>query len=316
VLRCLRETFRRESISPDMNLELDLGFDSMERVEMLASLEQSLNLQLPEDFGTEIFTVRDLITRLEQMASGGRAAGAARESWSSILAPQALAQEADWQVKFAGTAATLGKFIALKVLFALLKLLCRLEVRGRKNLPDAGPFMLCPNHASYIDPFVVMSVLPYRMFKRVFFVGASEFFTTWYMKILGGLANIVPVDPDGHLLRAMKVGAWGLQQGRILCIFPEGLRSFDGELKEFKKGAAILSLEVGVPIVPVGLNGTFEVWPRDTLRIKPHKVKLTFGATMEPPDRYSGMPYQAVTDRLRNEVARLTGQSCTARLPK
>ena len=309
VLRCLRETFHRESISPDMNLELDLGFDSMERVEMLASLEQSLNLQLPEDFGTEIFTVRDLITRLEQMASGGLAAGAARESWSSILAPQALAQEADWQVKFAGTAATLVKFIGLKVLFALLKLLCRLEVRGRKNLPDVGPFMLCPNHASYIDPFVVISALPYRMFKRVFFVGASEFFTTWYMKILGSLANIVPVDPDGHLLRAMKVGAWGLQQGRILCIFPEGLRSFDGELKEFKKGAAILSLEVGVPIVPVGLNGTFEVWPRDTLRIKPHKVKLTFGAPMEPPDRDSGMPYQAVTDRLRNEVARLTGQS-------
>ena len=62
VLRCLRETFHRESIGPDMNLELDLGFDSMERVELLASLEQSLNLQLPEDFGAEVFTVRDLIT--------------------------------------------------------------------------------------------------------------------------------------------------------------------------------------------------------------------------------------------------------------
>jgi long-chain acyl-CoA synthetase len=309
VLRCLRETFHRESIGMDMNLELDLGFDSMERVEMLASLEQSLNLRLPEDFGAEVFTVRDLITRLERMASGGGAAGAARENWSTILAPQALAQEADWQVRFAGNAATLVKFIGLKVLFVLLKIFCRLEVRGHKNLPDAGAFVLCPNHASYIDPFVVISVLPYRMFRRVFFVGASEFFTTWYMKILGRLANIVPVDPDGHLLRAMKVGAWGLQQGRILCIFPEGLRSFDGELKEFKKGAAILSLEVGVPIVPVGLNGTFEVWPRDTLRIRPHKLRLIFGAPMEPPDRDGAPSYQAVTDRLRNEVARLTGQS-------
>ena len=315
VLRCLRETFRRESIGPDMNLELDLGFDSMERVEMLASLEQSLNLQLPEDFGAEIFTVRDLITRLEQMASGGSAAGAVRESWSTILAPEALAQPADWQVRFAGTAATLVKFIALKILFVLLKLFCRFEVRGRKNLPDTGPFMLCPNHTSYIDPFVVISVLPYRTFKSVFFVGASEFFATWYMKILGRLANIVPVDPDGHLLRAMKVGAWGLQQGRILCIFPEGLRSFDGELKEFKKGAAILSLEVGVPIVPVGLNGTFEVWPRDTLRIRPHKVRVTFGAPLEPPERGDASSYQSITDRLRNEVARLTGQSRASAVP-
>ncbi len=175
--------------------------------------------------------------------------------------------------------------------------------------------MLCPNHTSYIDPFAVISALPYRMFKRIFFVGASEFFTTWYMKVLGRLANIVPVDPDGHLLRAMKVGAWGLQQGRILCIFPEGLRSFDGELKEFKKGAAILSLEVGVPIVPVGLNGTFEVWPRDTLRIKPHKVKLTFGAPMEPPERGDAATYQSITNRLRSEVARLTGQSRAAGVP-
>jgi long-chain acyl-CoA synthetase len=226
VLRCLRETFHRESIGPDMNLELDLGFDSMERVEMLASLEQSLNLQLPEDFGAEVFTVRDLITRLEQMAGGGGAAGAARESWSTILAPQALAQEADWQVQFAGTAATLVKFIGLKVLFVLLKLLCRLEVRGRKNLPDAGPFMLCPNHTSYIDPFVVISALPYSMFKRVFFVGASEFFTTWYMKILGRLANIVPVDPDGHLLRAMKVGARGASAGARSLHLPGGIAFF------------------------------------------------------------------------------------------
>jgi long-chain acyl-CoA synthetase len=308
VLRCLRENFHRESIGLGMNLELDLGFDSMERVEMLASLEQSLNLQLPEDFGGEIFTVRDLIHRLEQMASSGAGSAAAvRESWSTILSPEALARESDWHVQFAGTAATLVKFAGLKVLYLLLRLFCGFEVRGRRNLPDAGPFLLCPNHASYLDPFVVMSVLPYRTFKRVFFVGASEFFTTWYMKILGRLTNIVPVDPDSHLLHAMKVGAWGLQQGRVLCIFPEGLRSFDGELKEFKKGAAILSLEVGAPLVPVGLNGTFEVWPRDTLRIRPHKVRLTFGAAMEPPEP-DGSSYQEMTDRLRNEVARLTGQ--------
>ena len=312
VLRCLRATFHRESIGPDMNLELDLGFDSMERVEMLASLEQSLNLQLPEDFGTEVFTVRDLITRLEEMASGGGASGAARESWSTILASPALAQEGDWQVQFAGTVATLVKFVGLKVLFVLLKLFCRFEVRGRKNLPDAGAFLICPNHVSYIDPFVVMSVLPYRTFKRVFFVGASEYFTTWYMKIFGRLTNIVPVDPDGHLLRAMKVGAWGLQQGRVLCIFPEGMRAFDGELKEFKKGAAILSLEVGVPIVPVGLKGTFEVWPRDTLRIRPHKVRLAFGSRLDPPDQGGAISYQTATDRLRSEVARLTGQSQAA----
>jgi 1-acyl-sn-glycerol-3-phosphate acyltransferase len=144
-----------------------------------------------------------------------------------------------------------------------------------------------------------------RTFMRVFFVGASEYFTNWAMNFLGALANIVPVDPDGHLLRAMKVGAYGLQQRRILCIFPEGARSFDGELKVFKKGAAILAQEVGAPIIPVGLQGTFEVWPRGSMKIRPHKIRLAFGA---PIAGSSGENYQALTDRLRDEVARLSGR--------
>ncbi len=306
VTRCIREDFRREKIRPDMNLELDLGFDSMERVELLASLEQSLGLVLPGDFGSEIFTVRDLIVRLEgeARASGG-SGGVSRESWKTILSREALAKEGIWRVRFAGWGTGLIKYFGLKALFVLLKVLCRLEVRGKENLPPDGPFLICPNHVSYLDPFAVMSVLPHRTFKKVFFVGASEYFTTWYMKILARLANIVPVDPDGHLLDAMRVGAYGLQQGRILCIFPEGMRSFDGELKEFKKGAAILSHEVQVPIVPVGLVGTFEVWPRDTLRIKPHKIKLTFGPPLFP-SATEASAYQAMTDRLREHVARLT----------
>jgi long-chain acyl-CoA synthetase len=307
VLRCLREDFHRKAVASFMNLELDLGFDSMERVEMLASLEQSLGLRLPDDFGADIFTVRDLIAGLERQGRAGEAAGAAsRENWKSILSREALAREGDWRIEFAGPLATVIKFLGLKVLYILLKLFCRLEVSGKEHLPREGPFLICPNHASYIDPFVVMSVLPLRAFKRVFFVGASEYFTTWTMNVLGALANIVPVDPDGHLLRAMKVGAYGLQQRRILCIFPEGARSFDGELKEFKKGAAILAQEVVAPIIPAGLRGTFEVWPRNSMRLRPHKIRLAFGPPLEGSRGAGSESYQALTDRLRDEVARLS----------
>ena len=70
-----------------MNLELDLGFDSMERIELLTSLEEVLHLALPEDFGAEILTVRDLITGLEQQAGIVPTAGtASRQSWKTILA--------------------------------------------------------------------------------------------------------------------------------------------------------------------------------------------------------------------------------------
>ena len=72
----------------------------------------------------------------------------------------------------------------------------------------------------------------------------------------------MPVDPDANLVRAMQAGAFGLRHGRVLVLFPEGERSPDGTPRTFKKGAAILSTHLGVPIVPVAIRGVFEMWPR------------------------------------------------------
>jgi len=308
VLRCMKEQYHRSPVEMDMNLELDLGFDSMERVELLASLEQSLNIDLPEDFGAEILTVRDLITGIDLQTSGGSGTSSAtRQSWNTILSEEALGKEGEWHVRFSGTLLTLFKYLGLRMVYVFSRIFLRLETKGIENLPKEGPFMICPNHLSYIDPFIVLCVVPYRVFKRVFFVGASEYFQNWFMKFMARLANIVPVDPDAHLLRAMKVGAFGLHRKRILCIFPEGSRSFDGDLKEFKKGAAILSREIGAPIVPVALHGAYEVWRRDSWNIRLHKVKLIFGPLLTVGNDGKD-PYQAGTDRLRDTVAGLLSQ--------
>jgi long-chain acyl-CoA synthetase len=308
VLGCLRETYHRDMpITPNMNLELDLGFDSMERVELLASLEQILNLRLPEEFGAEILSVRDLISRLAALAGISSGGGAVfRQSWQHILSEESLALEEKWKVRLTGHLISLFKYSCLRLIYwSLFRVFLRLETRGLQNIPAKGPYLLCPNHLSYIDAFIVMSVLPYRLFRRFFFVGYSEFFASWFMKLLARLANIVPVDPDAHLLRAMRAGAYGLRRGHILCIFPEGGRSFDGNLQEFKKGAAILAHEIGVPIVPVGIRGTYEVWARSSYRIRPHKVILSFGQPLEPGQRASADPYQAEIEALRAAVVKL-----------
>lgn len=308
VVKCLRETYHRSvPIDPGMNLELDLGFDSMERVELLASLEEALNLKLPDDFGTEIFTVRDLIVLLEQqtgvLMGGGEAS---RQSWKQILSEESLHHNEEAEAHFSGAPMAIFKHLCLRLIhFLLLRTFLRLETRGLENLPADGPYLMSPNHASYLDPFIIISTLPYRVFRKVFFVGYSEFFSNRLMKLAARLANIVPVDPDAHLLRAMKAGAYGLKRGRILCIFPEGRRSYDGELQEFKKGAAILSRELSVPIVPVAIEGTQKVWPKDSMRIRPHKVKVTFGEPISPAQRSDVDPYQADTDELRAAVAKL-----------
>ncbi len=309
VVHCLRENYQKQvPLDPNTNLELDLGIDSMERVELIVSLEQTLNLELPDDFGTDIFTIRDLILRLEQQAGIVTSSGAAsRQSWSKILSEESLSQEEEaMDVPLAGTAITVFKYVCLRMIyFGLFRTLLRLETRGLEHLPEKGPYLICPNHQSYLDPFILVSALPYGIFRRMFFVGYSVFFESWLMKIIARLTNIVPVDPDAHLLRAMKAGAYGLRQGRILCIFPEGSRSFDGELLEFKKGAAILSRELLVPIVPVGIQGTYRVWPKDSMRIRPHKVIIKFDKPIQPSPSDAADPYAADTEKLRNSVAKL-----------
>jgi long-chain acyl-CoA synthetase len=306
VLQCLRETYHRDMpIDPDMNLELDLSFDSMERVELVASLEQALNLELPEDFGIEIFTVRDLIAGLDEHAGGVlRAQTASRQSWKTILSEESLSREESAGLHVSGTAVSVFKYICLRLIhYCLFRTLLRLQTRGLERLPKKGPYLICPNHQSYLDPFVLASVLPYRVFRRMFFVGYSVFFDRGFMRLVARLTNIVPVDPDANLLRAMKAGAYGLRNGLVLCIFPEGGRSFDGHLQEFKKGAAILSRELWVPMIPVGIQGTHQVWPRDRARIHPHPVKVAFGDPVFPSPSAAADPYQADIDRLRDSIA-------------
>jgi long-chain acyl-CoA synthetase len=307
VMSALREIYRRDApINLDMNLELDLGFDSMERIELLASLEQSLGLKFHESFGTEIYTVRDLIRGLQQQT--GPAAddgGGLRQSWEKILSVESLEQEVALKPHFSGTALGLFKYAAVRILHLLFKVLFRLEALGLENLPREGPFLICPNHLSYIDPLVVLATLPYRFFKRVFFVGAAEFFVSPHMRLLARVADIFPVDPDAHLLRAMRVGAAGLRGGRILCIFPEGARSFDGRLGPFKKGAAILARELDVPLVPAAICGTHEVWARDSRRIHLHKVKVVFGKPLRASQGEEASPDQADTDELKQAIAGL-----------
>jgi long-chain acyl-CoA synthetase len=186
----------------------------------------------------------------------------------------------------------------------------RPRVHGLAHLPARGPYIISPNHQSYIDPLVLCGVLPFRVFRQLFFVGAAEYFQTAVTAWLAGRLNVVPVDPDANLVPAMQAGAFGLRHRKVLGLFPEGERSIDGTVKKFKKGAAILSQHLGVPIVPVAINGVFEIWPRNRRlewrRLLPwsgHRVTVSFGPPIPPPA--AGRSYAEHTSDLRAAVESL-----------
>ena len=187
----------------------------------------------------------------------------------------------------------------------------RLEVKGVENLTKASElapaFLICPNHQSFLDPFVLSSNYPHKIFRRIFHVGASIFFSGRIMSFISRLLRVVPIDQDTQLLKAMKAGALGLKQGMILNIYPEGERAFDGKLHEFKKGAAILATELDLPIVPVALDGLQNVWARRSWRIRPAKVKIRIDEPFYPRDVLAGRPssedaYETVISHLRGRI--------------
>lgn len=293
------------ALRPEMNLELDLGFDSLARVELFGTAEERFGLALDETQTSRIFTVGEFVAALD---AAGKGQALRKTNWREIIS--AVQPEKVFDRFFLKP--KLGMYVLMFSLFRITHLLglvfFRLKYTGIEKLPPKPPYLICPNHISYLDSFVVLTVLPFRALRYIFVLTYSEYIESPLMRRIGRFLNLVSVDPSVNLVRAMEAGAAGLKHGKVLMIFPEGTRSIDGKVAEFKKGAAILAAELGVPIVPVGLRGPFEVWPRGG-KFRLHPIEVVFGDPIDPltyasrPD-----PYAAITDDLRAAVIRLTGQ--------
>ncbi len=278
----------KRAVRPEANLELDLGLDSIERVELLANLENLFGIRVPAEAAESAYTVRQLVdsVRSQPHAPGSRRA---TDAWSTLVADLPGDEPVFSDLLKQHRVFTLVAYATLKSWHLLAHVLLGFRVSGMEHFPRDRAFLICPNHQSYLDPFLLVSALPFRAFRRLFFVGASEYFATPLRRKAAKLMHVAPVDPDSNLLRAMQAGAFGLRHGKILILFPEGERSIDGEVKRFRKGAAILSLQLQAAVLPAAFEGAFDVWPRNRslrwsafLPWKGTRVRLRFGPLLPP----------------------------------
>jgi 1-acyl-sn-glycerol-3-phosphate acyltransferase len=276
----------------------------MQRVELLTALEQQLGGRVPESQLSEIYCVRDLVDTV--LASSGRGeghGGGAQPAWSSILSepitdPDVLSL-AHHNFLIELCLFLLGRLIYL---FALDRF--HLKIRGLENLPAQGPFLLCSNHQSYIDPLVLAGALPWRLFRNTFAVGTSDIFGKGFMRRLARWIRVVVLDPDANLVPAMRAGYFGLTHGRILILYPEGERTNDGSPRIFRKGAAILSIHSQAPIVPIAIEGFYAAWPRHEKFPKFNDLRIVIGKPMQPPpaSEATDAAYERLTAELKSTV--------------
>lgn len=291
-------------LHPSMNIELDLGFDSLARVELLGLAEGRLGTHIDEHQASRIFTLGELIDAFEAASVSETVTG---RSWKEII-QNATAPEMHYVWDKRPLLDPIS-FVVMRGLKLLARALFRLRYFGLEKVPRAMPFLLCPNHESFLDGPLLAAILPRQVMYNIFILGYSDYWQSALSRRIAEMCKIVPIDPNANLVRAMQAGAAGLNQGRSLLIFPEGTRSIDGHVAEFKKGAAILAVELGVPIVPIGIRGSFEAWPRGgSFRL--HPIEFYFGDPIDPKGfAGSADPYSALTEKLRKDVKALAGDT-------
>ncbi len=134
--------------------------------------------------------------------------------------------------------------------YGLVRLLFRLRIEEPQALPD-GPFVMAPNHTSYLDPLIIAAALSPKRLRSSFWVAwVGAAFSNSLLRAISRLAQAVPIDPARGAISSLAVGAAILKKQHNLIWFPEAARSVDGELKPLRPGLGILLENFPVPVVP------------------------------------------------------------------
>ncbi|RLV50876.1 1-acyl-sn-glycerol-3-phosphate acyltransferase [Nocardioides mangrovicus] len=195
------------------------------------------------------------------------------------------------------------------------KAVWRPEVVGLENVPRTGGVILASNHRSFADSVVVPIVVP----RTVVYLAKQDYFTgtgvrgyltrSWFEAI-----DMLPVDRDDAkaAIASLDTALEVLADGKAFGIYPEGTRSRDGRLYRGRTGVAHLALTAGVPVVPVGLQGTERLQPVGARLPRLAKVRVEFGEPLDFTGRFDGVPAgrarREATDEIMAAIGRLSGQ--------
>jgi len=254
-----------DRIRPTSDLHLDLGLDSLARVELAVLLEEELGRSLSDEQVAGLKTVGDLLAALEQPASSTPPPPLPRwPRWRPVRAVRAALQDA--------------------VLFPIVRAVARpYTVDGAEHLASLrGPVLLIANHASHLDGITLLSALePSRRQRTAVAAAADYFFTDWRRALAASMAlGAFPFHRAGPVAASLAHCGDLADSGYSLLVFPEGTRSTDGKIMPFKPGIGLLARELGLPVVPVYLDGLFGILPKGRTLPRPGPLRVVVGVPL------------------------------------
>ena len=287
--RVIKQYIRQEkkcAVRPTDHLETDLAFDSLDKIGLQGFIEQTFGMELPLDRMTTFKNVTELA---EYVSDYKTRIEFEKTDWHSIL------QESSANVKLPGTS-YLGVLITKFCRWAF-KHYFNFKMFGRENIPANGPFILAANHESYLDGMFVMSAVPNKLIRHTYFVAKEKHVTRPATVYLASKLNVIVLHMSNLKTSIQQLGEV-LKRGESIIIFPEGTRTETGKLGEFKKTFAILSVELGVPVIPVTIDGAYEAMPKHQKMPSCGNVSVTIHKPILP----AGLDYDQLCDSTKNAV--------------
>ena len=299
----IRQVTRRriEKVLPDSNLSTDLDLSSIERVELLSALEDRFQVDLSEASFTEASTVGDLEEMLRRPVF-------ARSDYHYPCWTQRK------------PVAVLRNAVYYTITWPLTSLMARPRVVGRENLEELrGPVLFVANHVTQVDVALILAALPPRFRHRlaVAMLGEllqemrhpatdSAFFTRWVSRIKYGLVtalfNVFPLPQKTGFRDSFSFAGESADRGHSILVFPEGGRTRDGKMQCFQAGIGILATNLNVPVVPIRIDGLYDMKKEGKWFARSGTVSVKIGPAM----RYNtGADPSEIARDLQSQVAAL-----------
>ena len=281
------KSIKNKPIIPNAHLELDLGLDSLDTVELLSHIEGTFGVKIDEQTFVEHCTVEKLAEYVEKHSN--EMMNDTKMDWKEILS-----KDTEGELPKSNGIGKIIKFI-LKPAFAFF---IKVKKEGLENIEKNEPVIFAGNHQSFLDGFIVNQAVPNSVLDKTYYFADIKHFRKGYMKFMGENSNIIFVDINKNLVNSLQMLSKALRSGKNIVIFPEGTRTRDGKINNFKKFFAILSKELNIPIVPFVLDGAYEAYPPSSKYPKGGDVKVKFLEKIYPSD----MSYEEITEKVYNTI--------------
>ncbi|MDR2929170.1 MAG: AMP-binding protein [Cytophagaceae bacterium] len=285
------EKEKGERVMPSYHIELDLGMDSLDKVGFQAFLYKTFGVDVEPNDLTRFESIQKLS---EWVAEKKTRMEEGKINWADIIREKIhLRLPQSW----------LFTALIMRLSGILSKIYFHLSTKGYANIPD-GPCIIAPNHQSFFDALLVMTNLRTRQIRNTYFYAKEKHVRKPFVKFLADKNNVIVVDLNKNLKESIQKMAEVLKQQKNLIIFPEGTRSDNGTLGQFKKTFAILSRELNIPIVPVSINGAHRALPKGSKFPRPWKrINIEFLKPVYPGKKSYDMLAVLVRNRIQRSLS-------------